>query len=152
MLQCINWTTTVPVCFVVDQHLTNHQLVFAFLTHKVTVSSHCLCFTLTLWFCDSVSPPSFMLQPLSLLNCWFSSPGPLNHTHADTHSHTMRAWLISVSPLVSVKCQNKKGHLKGTSNPNYVELKTALDTSSCRTGGGRVKGGMKGWTLLNIHE
>lgn len=122
-------------------------------------SDHVVPFSLfhshTLWFCDWCFPSlSSTPAPVSSPLLVFISCPCQPHTCRHTHSHTMRAWLISVSPLVSVKCQNKKGRLKGTSNPNYVELKTALDTSSCRTGGGRVKGGWRAellWIFMKRH-
>lgn len=67
----------------------------------------------------------------------------LKHRHTDTH--TMRAWLISVSLSCFRKVLEQERPSERHFNPNYVDLKTALDTWGDR----RWEGG--GW-LHSTHE
>lgn len=99
----------------------------------------------------------FFFSPYLFFPC---SPSQfvLSHTRTHRHArhaipHTMRAWLISVSLPCFQKVSGQERPFERHFNPNYVDLKTALDTWGSRRLGSRLGGEWSGSGGLNLtHE
>lgn len=127
------------------QHDSSSSQFVLFRSH-----THSLCMSSSLILSYSISRPlssvDFPLQP-PISVC-------LRNTHMHTIPHTMRAWLISVSLPCFRKVSEQGRPFERHFNPNYVDLKTALDTYGSRRwegegGGGGV--GLSSWIFMNRH-
>lgn len=123
LILSVSLSHTLPLCDSLSLFLTN--------LHS---------YLLSVFYCG---PSSAAIYPC--LSVALTNPHKHAHTHTQCPAHTMRAWLISVSLPCFRKVLEQERPSERHFNPNYVDLKTALDTWGDR----RWEGG--GW-LHSTHE